>query len=158
MKKINKTRLGFLGLLALTGSLGMPLGACSPMQASHGNMVENYRLAEVTPGISTRQNVLKSLGSPTTTAPFDDTIWYYIGQKTEKKAFFDPKVVDEKVVVVAFDADGIVETVKEIEADRVDVPRVRRKTHTGGNEVTIMEQLLGNMGKFNTPKSTKPGM
>lgn len=139
-------------------ALGTPLGACSPTQAARGNMVEDYRMAEVTPGVSTRQNVLKSLGSPTTTSPFDDTVWYYIGQKTEKKAFFDPKVVDEKVVVVAFDADGIVKTIQEIDAERVDVPRVRRKTHTGGNEVTIMEQLLGNMGKFNAPKDTKPGM
>lgn len=154
MKNLNKT----VCLVALTCALGVSLGGCSATEASHGNMVEDYRLSEITAGISTRQNVLKSLGSPTTTAPFDETIWYYIGQKTERKAFFDPKVVEEKVVVVAFDPDGIVETIEEIDADRINVPRVRRKTHTGGNEVTIMQQLLGNMGKFNTPKSTTPGI
>ena len=42
-------------------------------------------------------------------------------------------------------------TISPIDANRVDVPRVRRKTPTGGNEVTFMEQLLGNIGKFNRP-------
>lgn len=125
------------------------LQACTPTQSSRGNMVEDFRMSQVTPGVSTRSNVLKSLGSPTTVAPFDDNVWYYIGQKMEKKGIFDPKVKEEKVVVVAFNEEGIVETMEEIDSDRIDVPKVRRKTHTGGNEITIMEQLLGNVGRFN---------
>lgn len=114
-------------------------------------MVEDFRLAEVTPGISTRTNVLKSLGSPTTTAPFDENVWYYIGQKMEKRGIFDPEVVDEKVVVVAFNDEGIVTTLQEIDADRTEVPLAEGKTPTSGNDVSLFEQLLGNVGKFNTP-------
>jgi outer membrane protein assembly factor BamE (lipoprotein component of BamABCDE complex) len=141
MKHLKRT-MTILALAAL-------LAACTPTQATHGNKVEDYRMAEVIPGISTRTNVLKSLGSPTTTAPFDDNIWYYISQKTEKTGIFDPEVVEESVVVVAFNEEGIVQTIQPVEANRVDVPRVRRKTPTGGNEVTFLEQLLGNVGKFN---------
>ena len=108
-------------------------------------------MREITPGVSTQTNVLKSLGSPTTKAPFDDNVWYYIGQTMEKRGIFDPKVTEEKVVVVAFNEEGIVQTMEEIDADRLNVPTVRRKTHTGGNEVTVMEQLLGNIGRFNRP-------
>ena len=125
------------------------LGACTPTQSSRGNMVEDFRMKQVTAGVSTRSNVLKTLGSPTTIAPFDDNVWYYIGQKMEKKGIFDPEVVDEKVVVVAFNDEGIVETIEKIDSNRVEVPKIRRKTHTGGNEVTLMEQLLGNVGRFN---------
>lgn len=114
-------------------------------------------MAEVTPGVSTRNNVLRSLGSPTTKAPFDDNVWYYIGQKMEKKGVFDPKVTDEKIVVVAFNKDGVVEKIEKIDADRMDIPRVRRKTKTGGNEITVMEQLLGNVGKFNAPDVSATG-
>ena len=123
--------------------------ACTPMKATRGNIVEDYRLAEVVPGVSSRTNVLKSLGSPTTQAPFDENVWYYLGQKTEKRGIFDPKVVEDKVVVVAFREDGIVDTIEEVEADQINVPRVRRKTPTSGNEITVMEQLLGNVGRFN---------
>ena len=130
------------------------LAACTPTQATRGNIVEDYRMAEVVPGISTRTNVLKSLGSPTTQAPFDENVWYYIGQKTEKRGIFDPKVVDKKVVVVAFNQDGIVDTIEKVDADMIDVPNVRRKTPTSGNEITVMEQLIGNVGRFNSKKGS----
>lgn len=84
-------------------------------------------------------------------APFDENIWYYIGQKMEKKGIFDPKVVDEKVIKVAFNEEGIVQTMEEIDSERMDIPKIRRKTKTGGNDITILEQLLGNVGRFNRP-------
>lgn len=138
--------------LLITVSAAMiiaPITACTPTQNTRGNIVEDFRMAEVTPGISTRTNVLKSLGSPTTVAPFDDNVWYYIGQKMEKRGIFDPEVIEEKVVVVAFDDEGIVTTMQKIDADRVEVPLADGKTPTSGNEVTVLEQLLGNVGKFN---------
>ncbi len=141
-------------LMTLFIASGVLMSACTPTQSTRGNIVEDFRMSEVTPGISTRNNVLRSLGSPTTTAPFDDNVWYYIGQKMEKKGIFDPKVVEEKVVVVAFDAEGIVQTMEEIDTDRIDIPKVRRKTKTGGNDITIMEQLLGNVGRFNRSDSS----
>ena len=128
--------------------------ACTPTEAIRGNIVEDYRMAEVIPGVSSRTSVLQSLGSPTTVAPFDDNVWYYIGQKTEKRGIFDPKVVDKKTVVVAFNADGIVDTIENIDADLIDVPNVRRKTPTSGNDITVMEQLIGNVGRFNKAKGS----
>lgn len=139
-------------LTVLLGSIAV-ISACTPTQTTRGNTVEDYRLAEVVPGVSTKSNVLQSLGSPTTQAPFDDNVWYYISQKTEKRGFMDPKIVDEKIVVVAFDEDGVVQIAQQVDADRLDVPRVRRKTPTGGNEVTVLQQLLGNVGRFNRPES-----
>lgn len=133
------------------------LMACTPTQSNRGNIVDDFRMKEITPGISTRNNVLKSLGSPTTTAPFDDNTWYYIGQKMEKKGIFDPEVTEEKVVVVAFNNEGIVETLEEINSERLDVPKIRRKTKTGGNEVSILEQVLGNVGRFNKPAESAAG-
>ena len=141
MKNIIITFIALIAVVAVTG--------CAPTKSNRGNLVEDFRLSEITPGISTRTNVLKSLGSPTTTAPFDDNIWYYIGQKMEKKGIFDPKVIDERVIVVAFNDKGIVETMEDVDSERLEVPTVRRKTHTGGNDVTVLEQLLGNVGRFN---------
>lgn len=142
-----------LSVLCLTLACAS-IAACTPTQATRGNIVEDYRMAEIVPGVSTRTSVLQSMGSPTTKAPFDEDVWYYIGQKTEKTGIFDPKVVDKKIVVVAFNQEGIVETIDKVEADQIDVPTVRRKTATSGNEMTVMQQLLGNVGRFNTPKSS----
>lgn len=141
----------FAGALVLITAFAT---GCTPMKATRGNLVEDYRLAEIVPGVSTRSNVLKSLGSPTTQAPFDENVWYYLGQKTEKRGIFDPEVIEEKVVVVAFNEEGIVDTLQEVDANQIDVPHVRRKTPTSGNDITVMEQLLGNVGRFNRPQGS----
>lgn len=140
-------------LLSILAALAA-LSACTPTTATRGNIVEDFRMAEIVPGVSTRTTVLQSMGSPTTQAPFDENVWYYIGQKTEKRGIFDPKVVEKKVVVVAFNADGIVETIDTVNADDIDVAVVRRKTPTSGNEMTLLQQLLGNVGRFNSPKES----
>lgn len=145
------TTARILSVLCLTLAC-VSIAACTPTQATRGNIVEDYRMAEIVPGVSTRTSVLQSMGSPTTKAPFDEDVWYYIGQKTEKTGIFDPKVVDKKIVVVAFNPEGIVQTIDRVDAEQIDVPHVRRKTATSGNEITILQQLLGNVGRFNTPK------
>lgn len=134
----------------------LSLAACTPTQETRGNLVDPDRMAEIVPGISTRQNVLQTLGSPTTVAPFDENVWYYIGQKTEQSGVFDPKVVEQKVVAVAFNPEGIVDVIQPIDASQINVPIARRKTPTGGNEVTILQQLMGNIGRFNKGADKSP--
>jgi len=122
--------------------------ACSPTTTQRGNMVQDYQLVAVQPGISTRSDVLRNMGSPTTKAPFNENVWYYIGQKTEKRGILDPEIVDERVVVVVFDDEDMVVQAGELDRERIDLPIDRDKTPTYGNEMTAMQQLLGNLGKF----------
>lgn len=124
-------------------------GACTPIKATHGNLLEEQRLSQIEVGTSTRDDVFRNLGSPTTVSPFDNNVWYYMGQKTEKHGIFDKEVKDEKVVVVQFDENNIVTSFEEMSNARVNVPIKSDKTPTYGNEVTVMQQLLGNIGKFN---------
>ena len=46
---------------------------------------------------------------------------------------------------------------QEQDNERLDIPKVRRKTHTGGNEITALEQIIGNVGKFNKNGSAAGG-
>ncbi len=97
-------------------------------------------------------DVLRLIGSPTTQSTFNSNIWYYIGQETEKRGILDSKVVKERVIMISFNKDGIVETVKESTGNRTDIPYARTKTPTHGNELTFTQQLLGNLGRFNAPQ------
>lgn len=140
-------------ILIATAVLG--LSACTPSTAVRGNLVEDFRLAEVKAGIDTQGDVMRKLGSPTTTAPFNDKVWYYLGQEMEKRGILDPDVKKERIVVVMFDDQGIVDSVQDLDSRRLDVPYVREKTPTTGNEITVMQQLLGNVGKFNKAGEAK---
>jgi outer membrane protein assembly factor BamE (lipoprotein component of BamABCDE complex) len=141
-------------LIVLGCAQALLIGACSPTVAIRGNMLEDYQLAELKPGQSTRSDVLRSLGSPTTQSTFDSNVWYYIGQETEKHGILDPKITKERVVVVAFTDEGIVQEAKDVDRAHIDIPYSRDKTPTHGNDVTIAQQFLGNLGKFN-PNSGK---
>jgi outer membrane protein assembly factor BamE (lipoprotein component of BamABCDE complex) len=129
--------------------------ACTPMKATRGNLLEDYELKEVLPGIDGKDEVIQKIGSPTTISPFNENIWYYMGQKTKKKGILDPKVTEERVVVVSFNqTDGKVDSVKDRQGGREDIPLVQRATPVSGNEFTFMQQMLGNVGKFNRPEGS----
>ncbi len=138
----------YLAVLLVTGALA--LAACTPTVANRGNMIKDHQLVTLQPGVSTKSDVLRALGSPTTQDAFDENQWYYIGQTTAKKGVLDPKVTDERIILVSFNQEGLMETIKDVGGNREDIPFERRKTPTSGNEVTVMQQMFGNLGRFNS--------
>lgn len=142
-----KTFFTFLQLITLL----CVISACTPTVAQRGNLLEDYQLDKVTPGESSRSDVLRALGSPTTRSTFDKSVWYYIGQETEKRGILDPEVTKERIVLVAFNEEGVLEALEDVDRERMNIPYVRNKTKTHGNDRTIMQEFLGNLGKFNPP-------
>lgn len=129
--------------------------ACSPRIATHGNLPDPERLAEILPGKVSRDEVAEILGSPSSIAAFDQETWYYISERKETTAFLPPDVTDRKVIVIRFDKKGLVASVDTLGlADGRNVELVDRATPTAGKELNIFQEMLGNMGRFNT-KSDK---
>ncbi len=134
----------------------MALTACAAdsitIKARHGNLPDPERLAEIVPGEINREEVAEILGSPSTIAAFDEETWLYISQQTETLAFLPLEITDQKIVVIKFDKEGVVSEVKQLglEASQ-DVKPVERTTPTHGNEFTVLDQLLGNFGRFKSP-------
>lgn len=129
---------------------GLILGACTPTVANRGHIVEDENLQDIVAGRDTQRSVVKKIGSPSTISTLDPNIWYYIGLTTEKRGILDPKQTNKKIVRVSFDGEGKVAEVESIDRENIDIPISKEKTRTGGNKVTILQQLLGNLGKFNT--------
>jgi outer membrane protein assembly factor BamE (lipoprotein component of BamABCDE complex) len=133
------------------------IGACAPTVDSTGHQVRPEALAQLKPGVLTRDDVRRLLGSPSSVAPFEPNVWYYIGEKQETVAFFNPTVLERHVLIVNFDENGVLQSVGNLDvADGAPITPVSRETPTKGQELTIMEQLLGNLGRFNTPQGSGP--
>ena len=79
-------------LLISLSVCSLAAAACSPTVAQRGNLIEDYQLAEIKVNESTRSDVLRTIGSPTTQSTFDPDVWYYIGQEMEKRGILDPEV------------------------------------------------------------------
>lgn len=123
------------------------LCACTPTMSNRGHIVDMERLSEIKTGESTREDVVRVLGSPTQVSTFDEKIWYYFGRSTKQYSFRDPEIIEQKAIELRFNDEGIVvtNTVLDSAAART-IESVDRRTPTHGHETTILEQLLGNLG------------
>ncbi|PTM95329.1 Beta-barrel assembly machine subunit BamE [Mycoplana dimorpha] len=110
---------------------------------NQGYIVDEQTLA-LAPVGSSREQVLLSLGTPSTTATFDNEVFYYISQKRVRPiAFMKPKLIDQSVLAVYFNKDGNVERLANYTAkDGVPFDMISRTTPTGGVEQTFLGQLL----------------
>ena len=128
------------------------LAACSPALETHGHILRDPAVGQLQPGIQTREDIVKLLGSPSSKAPFDENTWYYIGHKTETVAFFKPDITEQNVLVLRFDEGGTLQSAGKISPESgKEIAFVERETPTAGHELGFMEQLLGNLGRFNAP-------
>jgi outer membrane protein assembly factor BamE (lipoprotein component of BamABCDE complex) len=133
------------------------VAACSPTVDNRGYVPDPTALERVKPGRQTRGDVADILGTPSSVTPFTDDTWIYIHRKTSTVAFFEPKVLEQNVVVVDFDDAGLVRDVRRYSLeDGKLIDPVTRKTPAPGKELTFLEQLIGNIGRFAQGSGGKP--
>ena len=133
----------------LVGILALGLGACAKDIRVRGNIPDSEVVSKINPGIHSRIDIQSLLGSPSTVSTFQDSKWYYIGQKSTQFAFFEQEVLERTVLVVSFDAAGLVVTTQTYALkDGQPIDPVDRITPTEGRDLSILQQLLGNIGKY----------
>ena len=138
----------FLGCFATAVTL--LLMACTPPIDQRGNEPDPIILAEITPGVHDQDQVAELLGTPSSIGTFDGSVWYYISKRTEQFAFFEPDVLDQQVVAISFDQDGIVREIRWYShADGAEVELVEDETPTRGKELTFARQMMNSMGFLN---------
>ena len=124
--------------------------ACAPVTDTRGNLPLAGAIKSIAQGKQNRDQVEAILGSPSTRATFGkQEIWYYIGKRTETLAFFEPTLIERKVLAIKFDRRGMVQTVSAFDAsDGRPVKLVDRVTPTMGKKLGMLQQIIGNLGRF----------
>lgn len=122
------------------------LAACAPRVQTVGNLPRPEKIEQIQPGVDNKVQVAQKLGTPSSVATFDKNTWYYIGKKTESLAFFEPKVMDQKVIVVTFNGSGTVSKINKFGLkDGRNVQISKRISPTQGREMTLLQQLYSNL-------------
>lgn len=139
-------------LLPLLAGLAA-LSACSAIDAPRqlrGNKVDEDQLKELVIGTSTRADAIALLGSPTVRATFEDNTFIYVSATTRTRVGRTPGIVAQDVTVLTFDQAGVLRGAKRLDQDDAkEVTMVGRATPSPGSEASFLQQLLGNVGKFN---------
>lgn len=127
---------GLAALIALAG--------CSTAEVLNQGYIVDEQALELVPVGSSREQVLLALGSPSTTATFDNEIFYYISQKRIRPvAFMQPRLVDQRVLAIYFGADGTVERLANygLQNGRL-FDFISRTTPTAGKDANFIGQIL----------------
>lgn len=134
-------------------SAALLAGCLSPSVDYQGYSADSVAPKDLKPGEDTRSTVMAQLGSPSTTGVFNDDTWIYMSSKRERLAFYIPKVTERSVVAVKFSADDFVDEVLVYDQDDgAVISYAARETETGGRELSLIEQLLGNVGASVIPQ------
>src|SRR6516165_5355641 len=143
MRRLASLAATLLGAAAIAG--------CAASVEQRGNLPNPDKLAEIHAGTTTKDEVVKVLGTPSSVSVFNnDKSWYYISRRTAQTAFFDPAVLDQQVYIINFDDQGVVKAIDhKVLDDGKEVSPVARATPAPGRELSFLEQLIGNLGKFN---------
>jgi len=160
-----KSDRNFIGTAAIALILsGAALTSCKTTEIMNNGYVFDQQSLDLVPVGSSREQVLLSLGTPSTTATFDTEVFYYISQKRIRQAaFMKPKLVDQTVLAIYFDKDGVVaQRANYTLKDGKVFDMISRTTPTGGKDLTFLQQLLsgsgsGATGAKNMLNSINPG-
>ena len=141
--------------LALAAAAPLALAACSPPVELRGNLPDPESVAQVIPGKTTKAEVTHLLGSPSNISTFDTGTWYYIARRSVRDALSEPQLTGQTIYVVQFDDSGVVKSFQQQDNNDTDVAMIPRTTPASGKELSLIEQLLGNFGKFSNSDDKK---
>ncbi len=135
----------------------MALGACDAQFNQRGFVPTPGSTEKLEVGAQSREDVVRLIGSPSAVSTFNPNVWYFISETQESYAFLKPEITQQKVIQITFNDSGRVAAIKNYDlAEARDIVMVQRITPTSGKELTVLEQVMGNVGKFN-PASKNPG-
>jgi outer membrane protein assembly factor BamE (lipoprotein component of BamABCDE complex) len=140
--------IGFAAAVAVVAIAG-----CAPSVDHRGYLPQKAQLQQLQIGMP-KPEVEALLGSPSTTATVNMTgdSYYYISSVVEQRAFFEPQEVDRKVLAVRFDQLDQVQSFAQYGLEDGQVVNISdRRTPTRGKELTILQQMFSNIGRFSGP-------
>jgi len=138
--------------VAVAAAIGFAAAGCQiGDDFQHGYLTDERAVAQVRPGM-TGDQVLQTLGTPSTVSTVGNKSWYYISQHSRRRvAFLNASVTDQRVTAVYFNSGMRVERVAlyGIEEGKV-FDFITRTTPAGGGDQSFITQLFQGLGRWQT--------
>ena len=139
-----------IATIVIAATLTVATVACAPRTANRGNIPTASQLEKLKVDKHSKEYVRGILGTPSTVGTFDKDVWYYIGRRIEQWAFFKENILEQQIVAIYFNPKGTIEYIQTYdENDSRKIAIVEGKTATSGHELGVLEQIIGNLGRFN---------
>lgn len=132
----------------------LALASCVSRLEKHGYMFDMSGYDMVQTGVTTKEKLVKLMGSPTLITDFDgdkpeDKLWIYYSEDVEHFLFFTPKIVDRKIVVISFSEDDVINQIRTIDLKNDDKNLKFAQNHTpvDDHKRGIFKAFFSNVGQ-----------
>ncbi|MDG1436276.1 MAG: outer membrane protein assembly factor BamE [Rickettsiaceae bacterium] len=126
------------------------LSGCQTIDV-RGQYVSDKDLEQVIAEKPNKDKVSEMIGSPTYIPSFSTNTWYYVQRSFSKRAWFDPKVIDQRIVKITFNKNDKLKNAVILANDYDNNISPRSNyTETYGTEQSGIQKFVKNMGRFNS--------
>lgn len=123
-------------------ALGLMLGGCFTQNYQRGYILAPGALEQIPLG-APQEQVLITLGTPSTVATVSGEVFYYISARSEQTSFFPETTTDQRVVAVYFDKNRRVQRIANYGLEDGKIfDSVSRTTPTGGQELNYLSYIF----------------
>ena len=125
------------------------ISACSFRVEKSGYMFENNDINFIQKGVTSKNTLLKNLGSPTIISyAKDKEIWIYYSENIKYILFFKPTVMERDVLALKFDDEQRVNYIKKLNLEDADTKFFfnQNKTFVESHKGNIFKTLYENIG------------
>lgn len=119
-----------------------------------GQFISDSVIEQVNIKKPNQEELIVMVGTPTYIPDYSPDTWYYIQRSLARKAWFDPKVVQQRIVKVTFAKNKRVREavlLKNSQNESIVINNAFTKTY--GTEQSGVQKFVKNIGRFNQTTS-----
>jgi len=138
------TKKIFLTILLLA------LSSCISRVEKHGYMFDLTEIEALQEGITSKERVLKIMGSPTLVSELgNDESWIYYSEDVKHVLFFKPTTQERQVLVLTFGDNGVIRNLNKVNLSDEDEKIVfaTNFTSTDDHETSLFKSFFSNVGQ-----------
>ena len=141
---LNFIKNTFILLITLT-----MLSSCISSTDKYGYMFELSDADLLKEGVTTKDGVLRLMGSPTLISDINnEETWIYYSQETKKMLFFKPNIVARNILVLTFNDEELIKSLQKFDlSDESNLKFSSNYTKVKSNQNGLFKSLISNIGK-----------
>ena len=131
------------------------ISACQSVDI-RGQYVSDKAISDINGNNFDQSQVVDFIGNPSFVPEYSNNTWYYIQRSQTKRAWFDPKVMEQRIVKITFDQEGIARNAELVKGGHLDqIDPKGDATLTPGTETSGVQKFVKNIGRFRKSANKK---
>jgi outer membrane protein assembly factor BamE (lipoprotein component of BamABCDE complex) len=151
MTRPSRTKLGQSRVLSFAlfclASLGLAaISGCGDRISSHGHVINENELKQITIGTTTKADIVQLLGQPSFGGAFDTQKLYYSSQVMLQPVASVKQTQRRVIYIFTLNKNNVLESIDLVDKDDgLTVAHIDDKTPTPGDTFGILEQVFTNV-------------